>query len=101
VLWVCDPMHGNTRLNRHGQKTRIVTDIVAEIEQVVAGLGACGIRPAGLHLETTPDAVRECVDSVSDLDAFLDPYGSACDPRLNSDQAGTVVGAALAAGWGR
>jgi 3-deoxy-7-phosphoheptulonate synthase len=100
VLWVCDPMHGNTRRNGHGQKTRVVAEVVAEAEQVLGSLGDRRLRLAGLHLETTPDAVRECVDSAAELDRHLDPYTSACDPRLNGTQAATVVGAALAAGWG-
>jgi 3-deoxy-7-phosphoheptulonate synthase len=100
VLWVCDPMHGNTRRNRHGQKTRVVADVVREVRTVVTVLTGHGLAMAGLHLETTPEPVRECVDTAVELDRHLDRYTSACDPRLNPDQAEAVVAAAVDAGWG-
>ncbi|MFL6110513.1 MAG: 3-deoxy-7-phosphoheptulonate synthase [Catenulispora sp.] len=101
VLWICDPMHGNGTRNRFGQKTRVVADIVAEIQGCCAVLADHGLTMAGLHLETTPDDVVECVGAAAGLDRRLDRYTTACDPRLNADQAIAVVGAALAAGWGR
>jgi len=101
ALWLSDPMHGNTRRNRYGQKTRVLTDIVREIQRCHAVLEAHGLRLAGLHLETTPEPVRECVDHDADLTLRLDRYTSACDPRLNAEQAVDVVRAALASGWGR
>ncbi|MDS1271516.1 3-deoxy-7-phosphoheptulonate synthase [Lipingzhangella sp. LS1_29] len=99
VLWVCDPMHGNTRNNRHGQKTRVMTDILAEVRRCLTVLRKHGLRLSGLHLETTPEPVLECVDSAADLEHHLDRYTSACDPRLNGEQALAVVSAAVGWGW--
>ena len=100
ALWICDPMHGNTRRNRHGQKTRLLPDLVAEVRACSAVLRAHDLRLAGLHLETTPEPVRECVDTAAGLDDQLVPYTSACDPRLNAEQAQAVVRDAVEAGWG-
>ncbi|WP_370150601.1 3-deoxy-7-phosphoheptulonate synthase [Streptacidiphilus sp. EB129] len=102
VIWLCDPMHGNTRSTPSGLKTRVLEDIVAEVtgfQQAV--LGAGGVA-GGLHLETTPEQVRECVAEQDRRDApeGQDPwdlsggcYTSACDPRLNPQQAITVASA--------
>lgn len=100
ALWLCDPMHGNTLSNRHGQKTRLLTDIAHEIHGFCAALRVHGLPMAGLHLETTPEPVLECVGSPADLDRHLDRYTSACDPRLNTEQARATVLAAVRAGWG-
>ncbi|MFG2064589.1 3-deoxy-7-phosphoheptulonate synthase [Micromonospora sp. NPDC048871] len=101
VLWVCDPMHGNTRRNRHGQKTRVVAEVIHEVRTFLTVLGEHRLTMSGLHLETTPEPVGECVDSATELDGYLDRYTSACDPRLNPSQAERVVSAAVEAGWGR
>ncbi|MFY1671564.1 3-deoxy-7-phosphoheptulonate synthase [Plantactinospora sp. WMMB334] len=93
VLWMCDPMHANTRRRPGGEKTRVVTDVVAEAEQFVAVLRDRGVWPGGLHLELTPDRVLECVDDTSSLTAESGSarYTSPCDPRLNHDQAAHLV----------
>ena len=37
VLWMCDPMHGNTRLSvAHGLKTRAFDDILEELTETHA-----------------------------------------------------------------
>jgi 3-deoxy-7-phosphoheptulonate synthase len=100
ALWLCDPMHGNNTRNRFGQKTRVVDDIVAEVGACCAVLRDHGLALAGLHLETTPEPVRECVDSTADLAERLQHYTTVCDARLNTEQAAAVVAAALDAGWG-
>jgi 3-deoxy-7-phosphoheptulonate synthase len=96
VVWLCDPLHANTVRTRHGQKTRVVSTVLREIEQFCAVLRERGVRPRGLHLEVTPDAVTECVDTDADLavDGLLPRYESACDPRLNAEQSERVVRAA-------
>jgi 3-deoxy-7-phosphoheptulonate synthase len=101
VLWLCDPMHGNNTRNRFGQKTRVVDDIVAEVAACCAALREAGLALAGLHLETTPEPVGECVGSAAELTRRLDHYTTVCDARLNTEQAAAVVAAALDAGWGR
>lgn len=46
----------------------------------------------GLHLETTPFDVTECVGlGVSEEDLLRDSYTTLCDPRLNAEQALHVV----------
>ncbi|MFC9686518.1 3-deoxy-7-phosphoheptulonate synthase [Streptomyces sp. NPDC056948] len=93
VAWICDPMHGNTRVTGAGQKSRVVGDVVAEIEGFVSALHAHGLRPAGLMLETAHSPVTECVDTAAELASAtpLPRYESACDPRLSPHQAGEVV----------
>lgn len=87
ALWLTDPMHGNTRRNRHGQKTRVVTDIASEVRACGSVLRDHGLLLGGVHLETTPEPVVECVDTEADLARRLDRYTSTCDPRLNAVQA--------------
>jgi 3-deoxy-7-phosphoheptulonate synthase len=91
VLWIVDPMHGNRRTNAHGQKTRLLIELEEEIRVVFAVLARYGLTPAGIHLEITPDNVTECVDDTADLTRPLPDYRSACDPRLNPDQATRIA----------
>jgi 3-deoxy-7-phosphoheptulonate synthase len=91
VLWILDPMHGNSRTNIHGQKTRLLTDMRHDIEVFFALLSRHGLWPAGIHLEMTPDDVTECVHGPADLTRWLSDYRSACDPRLNPTQAASVA----------
>ncbi|MBM7774777.1 3-deoxy-7-phosphoheptulonate synthase [Actinokineospora baliensis] len=97
-VWLCDPVHGNTIRLADGRKTRVVPHLVAEVRDFVAVLTAAGLHPAGLHLESSPDQVTECVDEVEDLSGagpVLPWYASACDPRLNPGQAVRVTRAFL------
>lgn len=99
ALWLCDPMHGNNR-TVDGVKTRLVSDLVAEVQQFVTVARSVGVPPGGLHLEITPDPVLECVDDIAQAHPQRH-YRSLCDPRLNADQAMQVVdrfAAALEAG---
>ncbi|MBR8640374.1 3-deoxy-7-phosphoheptulonate synthase [Streptomyces tuirus] len=91
--WICDPMHGNTRVNGAGQKSRAVDDVMAEIEGFVSTLHTHRLRPAGLMLETAHAPVTECVDTSEELASTtpLPRYESACDPRLSPRQAREVV----------
>ncbi|WP_370937620.1 3-deoxy-7-phosphoheptulonate synthase [Amycolatopsis sp. cg13] len=93
VTWLCDPMHGNTRKTGSGRKTRVVTEIQAEIRHFCRILREHRVHPGGLHLEVSPDPVTECVDTPAELTGALalDRYESACDPRLNPVQAQEVV----------
>ncbi|HSK00916.1 MAG TPA: 3-deoxy-7-phosphoheptulonate synthase class II [Kofleriaceae bacterium] len=89
VLWVCDPMHGNTETTPAGIKTRRFDNIVSELEQsfeVHAGLGS---RLGGVHFELTGENVTECLGGargLSEVDLEL-AYKSRVDPRLNYEQA--------------
>jgi 3-deoxy-7-phosphoheptulonate synthase len=88
VLWQCDPMHGNTR-QLNGTKLRLLPDIRAEISDFVRTLRSHGCHPGGLHLEVTPDAVRECHEDLSS--AVGSNACPPCDPRLNDQQALEIV----------
>ncbi|GAA1293590.1 3-deoxy-7-phosphoheptulonate synthase class II [Saccharothrix xinjiangensis] len=86
VVWLCDPMHGNTVTAPSGHKTRLVARVLEEVAGFFEVHRAAGARPGGLHLELTGDDVTECVGgAVSARDLPL-RYESACDPRLNRDQ---------------
>ncbi|MBW4722339.1 3-deoxy-7-phosphoheptulonate synthase [Saccharothrix obliqua] len=93
VVWLSDPMHGNTIRSARGLKTRVLGWMADEVERFCAVLRQHGAHPGGLHLEVTPDEVVECVDTDEDLGTGPDPhrYTSACDPRLNPDQAAALV----------
>lgn len=89
VLWVCDPMHGNTENTANGFKTRRFDAIVSELEQSMDIHAECGSRMGGVHLELTGEDVTECVggaSSLSEADLGRD-YRSLVDPRLNYEQA--------------
>ena len=88
VTWICDPMHGNTIKTKNcGIKTRYMEEITREIEQTILIHSQLGTIFAGLHLETTPEDVYECSDSLNEDETKLqNKYESLCDPRLNSQQ---------------
>jgi 3-deoxy-7-phosphoheptulonate synthase len=90
-LWLCDPMHGNTRFE-DGRKVRRMPDMIAEALAFHRLCAAHGVWPGGLHLELSADPVRECRDA-NDPPALDRP---ACDPRLNPDQATALVAAVAA-----
>ena len=88
VVWVCDPMHGNTREAASGHKTRLFDDVVDEVMGFFEVHAALGTVPGGLHIELTGDDVTECVGGtfgVAEAD-LADRYETACDPRLNREQ---------------
>ena len=89
VLWVCDPMHGNTEATSNGYKTRRFRNIRSELEQAFEIHAAAGTRLGGVHLELTGEDVTECTGGARDLtDADLArAYRSTVDPRLNYEQA--------------
>jgi 3-deoxy-7-phosphoheptulonate synthase len=87
VLFMCDPMHGNTITTATGVKTRDFADILSEIESSFAIHRSLGSELGGVHFELTGEDVTECVGgglSEQDLDKN---YASVCDPRLNYRQA--------------
>ncbi len=89
VLWICDPMHGNTESTSNGFKTRRFDKIRGEIEQSFDVHAAAGTRLGGVHLELTGEDVTECTGGARDLtDVDLErAYRSTVDPRLNYEQA--------------
>jgi 3-deoxy-7-phosphoheptulonate synthase len=93
VLWVSDPVHGNTYTSSNGYKTRDFDAIRAEIDAFFDVHAQVGTHAGGVHLEMTGKDVTECVGgSVNGVDVTgargLDTkYMTHCDPRLNSFQA--------------
>lgn len=89
IVWICDPMHGNTYINRRSQKTRKYKDILKEIVNFWKIHQAEGTIAGGVHLELTGDNVTECTGGsrhLHDGDLRLN-YQTNCDPRLNAEQA--------------
>ncbi|MBT8092009.1 MAG: 3-deoxy-7-phosphoheptulonate synthase class II [Gammaproteobacteria bacterium] len=93
VLWVCDPMHGNTESTSDGTKTRRFDKIVSELESAFQVHQSMNSYLGGVHLELTGDNVTECTGGARGLtDADLArAYKSTVDPRLNYEQAMEVA----------
>ena len=89
VVWVCDPMHGNTLKSATGYKTRPVEKILEEVQGFFAVHEAEGTHAGGVHFEMTGQDVTECTGgAVAITEAHLsDRYHTHCDPRLNAKQA--------------
>ncbi len=88
VLWVCDPMHGNTVKTSTGYKTRPTERIAQEVRSFFASCRAEGVYAGGIHLEMTGKNVTECTGgarAISESD-LRDRYHTYCDPRLNAEQ---------------
>ncbi|MFJ6462366.1 3-deoxy-7-phosphoheptulonate synthase [Streptomyces sp. NPDC091387] len=93
VLWMCDPMHGNTVKTPDGLKTRKLDAIMSEIRQCIDVVSENSGRCAGLHLEASPDDISEC-EGAGRSPVPGPGYRSLCDPRLSLVQA-----VAAAAHW--
>ena len=88
VLWVTDPMHGNTVTSGNGYKTRNFDDVMDEVRGFFEVHDALGTFPGGLHVEMPGDDVAECLGGADPIrqEQFDDLYESVCDPRLNHRQ---------------
>ena len=88
VLWVCDPMHGNTFESSTGYKTRQFEDVMDEVKGFFEVHKALGTFPGGVHIELTGDDVTECLGGGAQISAedLATRYETACDPRLNHTQ---------------
>jgi 3-deoxy-7-phosphoheptulonate synthase len=89
VLWVCDPMHGNTESTADGIKTRRFDNILSELQAAVRIHHESGSVLGGVHLELTGDDVTECIGGARGLKEsdLARAYKSTVDPRLNYEQA--------------
>jgi 3-deoxy-7-phosphoheptulonate synthase len=89
VLWVCDPMHGNTESTAEGIKTRRFDNILAELRAAFRIHEEMGSILGGVHLELTGENVTECVGGARGLKEsdLARAYKSQVDPRLNYEQA--------------
>lgn len=89
VVWICDPMHANTRVAQHNStqfKTRYFMDIWMEIQTFFEIHWQHGSIPAGIHLEMTGQNVTECLGGYADPIVEFPNYETAMDPRLNPTQ---------------
>lgn len=89
VLWISDPVHGNTYKTEEGIKTRSFEAIRAELRAFFDVHDEMGSHPGGVHLEMTGEDVTECTGGVSGVteQSLSDRYNTYCDPRLNGKQA--------------
>jgi 3-deoxy-7-phosphoheptulonate synthase len=93
VVWICDPMHGNTETATSGLKTRRLENILEELDAAFEVHRAAESHLAGVHLELTGEHVTECTGGargLTDSDLRRD-YRSQVDPRLNYEQAMEVA----------
>jgi len=89
IVWICDPMHGNTYLDNFGDKRRNFNDILEEIRKFFYIHKSEKTIPGGVHLELTGDKVRECIGGENDIlrvENLKINYQTTCDPRLNVNQ---------------
>lgn len=89
VLFICDPMHGNTETTSSGVKTRRFDNILREVELAYRIHRELGTELGGVHVEVTGDDVTECTGGARGLtdDDLARAYRSQVDPRLNYEQA--------------
>ncbi len=89
VLWVCDPMHGNTESTAEGYETRHFDKILAELKAAFRIHEDMGSYLGGVHLELTGENVTECIGGARGLKEsdLARAYKSQVDPRLNYEQA--------------
>jgi 3-deoxy-7-phosphoheptulonate synthase len=88
VVWLCDPMHGNTHSTDTGLKTRSFDAILSEVRGFFDAHAAEGSWAGGVHVEMTGREVTECIGGAHGL-SYLDlteRYETFCDPRLNAEQ---------------
>jgi 3-deoxy-7-phosphoheptulonate synthase len=88
VVWLCDPMHGNTITTGSKVKTRNFDSILSEVRGFFDVHAAEGSWGGGVHVEMTGQDVTECIGgahrlSEADLSARYETF---CDPRLNAEQ---------------
>ncbi len=93
VLWICDPMHGNTETTAEGIKTRRFDNVISELQSAFRIHQSMGTYLGGVHLELTGENVTECTGGARGLtDTDLRrSYKSMVDPRLNYEQAMEVA----------
>ena len=88
VLWLCDPMHGNTISTASKVKTRNFESIVTEVRRFFDAHAEAGTWAGGVHVEMTGRNVTECVGGAHRLTEadLAQSYETFCDPRLNAEQ---------------
>ena len=91
VIWMCDPLHGNTQSDQYRKKFRLLKHAIEETIKVCDILHQSGTHLAGLHLEASyREDIQECISSHEELIENR-IYESALDPRLNHNQCITYL----------
>ena len=88
VVWLCDPMHGNTISTVGKLKTRNFDSILSEVRSFFDIHAAEGTWAGGVHVEMTGQNVTECTGGAHRLTEadLTERYETFCDPRLNAEQ---------------
>jgi len=88
VVWLCDPMHGNTITTSDKVKTRNFDAILNEVKGFFDVHEQEGTWAGGVHVEMTGQNVTECIGGAHKItEANLsERYETFCDPRLNAEQ---------------
>ena len=88
VLFISDPMHGNTKRTESGMKTRSFDDILGELETSIEIHKNMNSILGGVHVEVCGQNVTECTGGARGLDeaGLSDAYETLVDPRLNYEQ---------------
>jgi 3-deoxy-7-phosphoheptulonate synthase len=89
VVWLSDPMHGNTINTSDKRKTRNFDSILSEVRSFFDIHAAEGSWAGGVHVEMTGQNVTECIGGAHRLSEadLSERYETFCDPRLNAEQA--------------
>ncbi len=88
VVWLCDPMHGNTITTGDKLKTRNFDAILREVRGFFDVHAAENTWAGGVHVEMTGKDVTECTGGAHELGEsdLAARYETFCDPRLNAEQ---------------
>ncbi len=88
VVWISDPMHGNTIKSTTGYKTRPFERILKEVRAFFEVHAAERTHAGGVHFEMTGQDVTECTGGARAItdDDLSARYHTHCDPRLNASQ---------------
>ncbi|MSP30142.1 MAG: 3-deoxy-7-phosphoheptulonate synthase class II, partial [Acetobacteraceae bacterium] len=88
VVWLSDPMHGNTITAANKMKTRNFDAIINEVRGFFDIHSAEGSWAGGVHVEMTGQNVTECIGGAQLLTEanLTERYETFCDPRLNAEQ---------------
>ncbi|MEK9755139.1 MAG: 3-deoxy-7-phosphoheptulonate synthase class II [Rhodospirillaceae bacterium] len=88
VVWISDPMHGNTIKSSSGYKTRPFERVLKEVRDFFEVHAAERTHAGGVHFEMTGQDVTECTGGARAItdDDLSARYHTHCDPRLNASQ---------------
>src|SRR5450432_2109318 len=88
VVWLSDPMHGNTINTSSKVKTRNFDSILLEVRGFFDVHHSESTWAGGVHVEMTGQDVTECTGGARRLSEtdLSERYETFCDPRLNAEQ---------------